>query len=413
MPSAEIITIGTEILLGEIVDTNTRFIARELRGLGVDLYRTITIGDNTARIADAIRDSMSRAEIVITTGGLGPTVDDPTREAVARAVGVETEFREELWEQVVAVIRKYGREPNENQKRQAYVPRGAIAIPNPVGTAPAFVVEFHREGEKPAKNDELRGRNVSSRPSVLRGKKTGAVISLPGVPKEMEYLMHASVIPYLQKRFDLREFIKVRLLHTSGMSEAMIDEQVGEFERLANPTVGLAAHSGVVDIRIAAKAENESEAERLIASAEGPIRQRLGEVIFGADDDTLEAVTLRKTAERGWTLVVLESGLDGGLSRRLTSLDHPALLSVESLEVAEGALAESTRAARERVSARAALGVALYSSEAQVNIDLCLITPVREHSRRITYGGPPRNAPRWAVNAALNWLRQTVSARDS
>ncbi len=385
MPSAEIITIGTEILLGEIVDTNTRFIARELRGLGVDLYRTITIGDNTSRIADAIRDSMSRAEIVITTGGLGPTVDDPTREAVARAVGVETEFREELWEQVVGVIRKYGREPNENQKRQAYVPRGAIAIPNPVGTAPSFIVETERN----------------------------AVISLPGVPKEMEYLMHASVIPYLQKRFDLREFIKIRLLHTSGMSEAMIDEQVGEFELLTNPTVGLAAHSGVVDIRIAAKAESEAEADRLIASAEEPIRQRLGEAIFGADEDTLEAATLQKVAGRGWTLAVLESGLDGSLSRRLAPLNHPALLSVESIEVKEGALAEFTRAAREKVSARAALGVAAYSSEGQINIDLCLITPAGEHARRLTYGGPPRNAPRWGVNAALNWLRQTASNPNS
>ena len=104
MPSAEIITIGTEILLGEIVDTNTRHIALTLRDLGVDLYRTITIGDNMDRIASAIRDSMEHAEIIITTGGLGPTVDDPTREAVAKAAGVETEFREELWEQVVATI---------------------------------------------------------------------------------------------------------------------------------------------------------------------------------------------------------------------------------------------------------------------------------------------------------------------
>ncbi len=397
MPSAEIITIGTEILLGEIVDTNTRFIARELRGLGVDLYRTITIGDNTARIADAIRDSMRRAEIVITTGGLGPTVDDPTREAVALAVGVETEFREDLWEQVVAVIRKYGREPNENQKRQAYVPRGAIAIPNPVGTAPSFIVEFDSPlpvGEGP-------------------GVRSGAVISLPGVPKEMEYLMHTSVIPYLQKQFDLREFIKVRLLHTSGMSEAMIDEKIGEFEMLANPTVGLAAHSGVVDIRIAAKAETEDEADRLIASVENPIRQRLGEAIFGADDDTLEAVTLQKAAERGWTLTVLESGLDESLSRRLAPLNHPALLSVESLEIEQGALTESTRAAREKASARAALGVAVYGSEEQVGIDLCLITPAREHLRRIAYGGPPRNAPRWAANAALNWLRQIASTPEA
>src|SRR5688572_30061958 len=141
MPSAEIITIGTEILLGEIVDTNTRHIARTLRAMGVDLFRTITIGDNVERIADAIRHSMERAEIVITTGGLGPTVDDPTREAVARAAGVELEFREDLWEQVVGIISRYGRKASENQRRQAYIPKGAIAISNPVGTAPCFIVE--------------------------------------------------------------------------------------------------------------------------------------------------------------------------------------------------------------------------------------------------------------------------------
>ena len=138
MPLAEIITIGTEILLGEIMDTNTRHIALALRGLGVDLYRTTTIGDNVERIASAIRDSMERAEIIITTGGLGPTVDDPTREAVARAAGVEIEFRDDLWKQVVETVARYGRRPSENQKRQAMVPKGALGVKNPVGTAPAL-----------------------------------------------------------------------------------------------------------------------------------------------------------------------------------------------------------------------------------------------------------------------------------
>src|SRR5512140_4002523 len=111
MPSAEIITIGTEILLGEIVDTNTRYIARTLRGMGVNIYRTITIGDNTERIAEAIRNSMTRAEIIITPGGLGPTVDDPTREAVAQAFGVKLEFRPELWAQIVERMSRFGRVP--------------------------------------------------------------------------------------------------------------------------------------------------------------------------------------------------------------------------------------------------------------------------------------------------------------
>ena len=202
MPSAEIITIGTEILLGEIVDTNTRYIARTLRGLGVDLYRTITIGDNVERIAEAVRNSMARADIVITTGGLGPTVDDSTREAVARAFDLETEFLEDLWEQIRSIVARYGRTPGENQKRQAYVPKGALSLKNDVGTAPCFIVE----------------------------NEQSAVISLPGVPKEMEHILHQSVIPYLQTRYKLNQVIKVRLLHTSGAGEGDIDEKIGEFE---------------------------------------------------------------------------------------------------------------------------------------------------------------------------------------
>src|SRR5215212_4380318 len=298
MASAEIITIGTEILLGEIVDTNTRYIARTLRGMGVDIYRTITIGDNAERIAEAIRNSMKRAEIIITTGGLGPTVDDPTREAVAKAAGVELEFREDLWEQIVAIISRYGRNPSENQKRQAYIPKGAIAVPNPVGTAPCFIVESF-----PAEEG--------------LGVRESIVASLPGVPNEMEHILHESIIPYLQKRFDLSEIIKIRILHCAGLGEGLIDEKIADFETLSNPTVGLAAHTGVVDIRIAVKAKSEAEADTMIADMERQIRERLGEVVFGADEDTLEDVVLTTVAKRGWTLVGVESGLDGLLARKI------------------------------------------------------------------------------------------------
>lgn len=403
MPSAEIITIGTEILLGEIVDTNTRFLARALRGLGVDLFRTVTIGDNAQRIAEAIQESMHRADIVLTTGGLGPTVDDPTREAVALAVGVETEFREELWEQVKTVIARYGRAAGENQKRQAMVPRGAIAIPNPIGTAPSFIVEFNRE--------DREGREEKENPSGLRGKYSGAVISLPGVPQEMEYLFHHAVIPYLQKNFDLRHIIKVRLLHTSGLGEGMIDEKIGEFEKLANPTVGLAAHSGVVDIRIAAKAQSEEEADRLIAEVETGMRALLGNVIFGVDEETLEKTALDAAAARGWNLSVLESGLDGKLARSLSADSPPNLLTVESAILQPGELAARTRELRERVSAKASLGVALFRGESEQVIELALVTPEGEKSRRLTYGGPPNYSPRWAGNMALNWLR--LAAQES
>lgn len=380
MPSAEIITIGTEILLGEIVDTNTRYIARTLRGMGVNLYRTITIGDNVERIADAIHNSMNRAEIVITTGGLGPTVDDPTREAVARAVGAELEFRKDLWEQVVAVISRYGRKPSENQKRQAYIPRGAVGVPNPVGTAPCFIVEH-----SPLSSGEGLG------------VREGVVISLPGVPNEMEYILHESIIPYLQKRFDLDEIIKIRILHCAGLGEGMIDEKIADFETLSNPTVGLAAHTGVVDIRIAAKAKNEAEADEMIAHIEAQVRERLGDVIFGEDEDRLEEVVLDAVARRGWTLTAIESGLDGLLARKIP---HTASFSTLSPD----ALMDALRAARAESNADAALGV-LASAENRT-ADIVLITPRGEKTHHITYGGPPRSVARWATNLALDWLRR-------
>jgi competence/damage-inducible protein CinA-like protein len=369
MPSAEIITIGTEILLGEIVDTNTRYIARTLRGMGVDLYRTITIGDNVDRIAEAIRHSMERAEIVITTGGLGPTVDDPTREAVAKAAGVALEFREDLWEQVVSVISRYGRKPSENQKRQAYIPEGALGIPNPVGTAPCFIVETERN----------------------------AVVSLPGVPNEMEHILHESVIPYLQRRFHLDQIIKIRILHCAGLGEGMIDEKIADLETLSNPTVGLAAHTGVVDIRIAAKAKDEAEADAMIAQIEQQVRQRLGEAVFGADEEKLEEVTLTAVAKRGWTLVAVESGLDGLMARKVP---HTVSISAPTPE----ALLAALRAARAEAGADVALGVAMHLEER--SSELALITPKGEKTHRISYGGPPRSLARWSVNLALDWLRR-------
>ncbi len=375
MPSAEIITIGTEILLGEIVDTNTRYIARTLRGMGVDLYRTVTIGDNLERIAEAIHNSMNRSEIVITTGGLGPTIDDPTRDAVAKAVGVETEFREDLWEQVVAIISRYGRKPSENQKRQAYVPKGALAIPNPVGTAPCFIVETERN----------------------------AVISLPGVPNEMEHILHESIIPYLQRRFSLEEIIKIHVLHCAGLGEGMIDEKIDDLEKLSNPTVGLAAHTGVVDIRIAAKAKSEAEADRMIAEIEAKIRERLGEAVFGVDEEELEDVALKEVAKRGWTLTGVESGLDGLLARKVP---HTVSLS----DLTPDALLAALRAARADSNADAALGVAMYLEERAAEI--ALITPRGEKTHRIIYGGPPRSLARWSVNIALDWLRRRAMDQE-
>ena len=289
MPSAEIITIGTEILLGEILDTNTQYIARKLRNLGINLFRMSSVGDNIQRIAQEIEQALLRCEIVLTTGGLGPTVDDPTRQAVALAVGSDIEFHPELWEQIQERFSRFHQNPTENNKRQAYLPHGAEAIENPVGTAPAF---FFKINEK-------------------------VIICLPGVPREMEYLFDHAVSPFLIRQYQLQGIIKSLILHTVGIGESRIDDLIGDLEVLNNPTVGLSAHSGQVDIRITAKANSSAEADILIESVEHDIRNRIGEWIYGIDEETLEEKILEKLRSRGWTLSVVEFGLDGHLIRKV------------------------------------------------------------------------------------------------
>lgn len=285
MTTAEIVTIGTELLLGEIQDSNTAFLARQLRSLGIDLYRVTTIGDNPLRIAEALRESLSRADIVITTGGLGPTIDDPTRNAVAIALNVEVVFHPELWRKILDRFNQRGITPSENNRKQAYLPETAVAIDNPVGTAPAFF--------------------------VLQDNRM--IVCLPGVPAEMELIFQQSVQSLLRDRFTLSEVIKTRVLHTSGLGESLIDELIADLEALQNPTVGLSAHPANVDIRITAKSSSEVDADRMIALIESEIRLRLPDAIYGVDGETLADVILGLVQKRGITLKIVSHGCDDNL----------------------------------------------------------------------------------------------------
>lgn len=377
---AEIITIGTELLLGEIVDTNTRMLARAFRGIGLDLFRTTTVGDNVERIAQAVRESMARAEAVITTGGLGPTVDDPTREAIALALGVPTEFRPELWEQIQDRFARFRRQATENNRRQAFIPQGAVAIENPVGTAPAFRVETERS----------------------------VVIALPGVPEEIEVLLETEVLPYLRRRLGLEAVIVTRVLHTAGVGESWLDERIGDLETMDNPTVGIAAHPGRVDVRITAKAAGGELAAAAIAPVEGLVRDRLGEAVFGVDDDTLEQVTLDLLARRQWKLVVVEQGTAGALTSRLARLGMPF---VEGLVIPEGGEADlETSLAGLRAEREAEVGLAVSSQrEGPVNRTRTVLQLPDGNDETVrTYGGPPANAQAWAVHLALDRLRRKL-----
>jgi nicotinamide-nucleotide amidase len=379
VPSAEIISIGTELLLGEIVDTNAQFLARSLRNVGIDLHRKTTVGDNVRRIAEAIQQAFDRCDIIITSGGLGPTVDDPTREAVALAVGVKLEYHPELWEQIEARFRRFGRIPTQNNRQQAYIPQGAKAIENPVGTAPIFILE----------------------------NLTHVIISLPGVPREMEFLMEHEAIPFLRQHYDLKGIIKTRVLHTAGVGESQIDDLIADLEELSNPTVGLSAHSGQVDVRITAKADSVNASDELIDQIEKKIRDRLGENIYGADQETLEEIALRAINLHHWSITVVEAGLGGILIRRLASTKGNFLGGqvLKEMPTAEELLV-LTDSYRHSQGAEVGFGVALHTDSEPPSVLIALITPLEKRNITLPYGGAPDYASLWTLHQSLNIIRR-------
>lgn len=413
--NAEIITSGTELLLGEIVDTNSTYIARALRDIGVNLYFKTSVGDNVERMALVLQQALARSDVVITTGGLGPTVDDVTRDAVARATGRPLVLYPECLAQLEAIMRRWGREVRENNRRQAYLPAGSIPIPNPVGTAPGFILETEQ----------------------------GTIIALPGVPREMERLMQETVLPYLRQRMGTeRAVIKAKVLRTVGLPESWIDERIDTLMRSANPTVGLAAHLGSVDIRITARAATEAQADQMIAEMEAQVRARIGDDgIFGTDDEQLEAVTARLLAQARVRLALVESATGGEVARLLRStpegqqvlvtahvVDSPAALS--ALLAISPAQLEAFGWISQMAAAAAAAhlidtyeggwGLAVLSDPA-VHGDVygeetgqtwvVLATPDATEVRHYPYGGDGFLARRWVTLRTLDLLRRQALAR--
>jgi len=255
MANAEIVAIGSELLLGQIVDTNSAWMAQRLTALGVNLYFKSVVGDNPARMKEVITRAMERSDIVITSGGLGPTQDDLTREVVAEVTGRKLVQSAEMLEQVEAHFRRRRRAMTPNNIRQSYMPEGALPVENPNGTAPCFIVEDSRS----------------------------IIYCLPGVPVEMKWLFENEVEPYLRKKFRLAEVIHYRVLKVIGIGESAVDDKIGHLiANSNNPTVGVLALPGQVDVRIAAKAANREEAKKMIAPVEQEVRRLLGDAIFAA-----------------------------------------------------------------------------------------------------------------------------------
>ena len=290
MANAEIVAIGSELLLGQIVDTNSAWMAQRLTALGVNLYFKSVVGDNPGRMREVIQRALERADIVITSGGLGPTQDDLTREIIAEVTGRRLVLDDDLLEQVEEHFRRRGRTMTPNNRRQAYMPEGAIPVKNPNGTAPCFIVEDPR----------------------------GVIFSLPGVPVEMKWLFENEVEPYLRRKFNLAEVIHYRVLKIVGVGESAVDDKIGHLiANSSNPTVGVLALPGQVDVRIAAKAANREEAMRLIAPLEADVRELLGNAIFAVDDETMEHVVGKLLRAQHKSVAVYEDLTCGQLAERL------------------------------------------------------------------------------------------------
>ena len=382
---SEIITIGSEILLGEIIDTNSKTLAKKLQTIGLPLFYTSTVGDDLTRLVDIIRQGMARSDVVITTGGLGPTVDDMTREAMALATGQKLMFDEEWLAQIEERFRSWGRTMTENNRKQAYRPEDSIPIPNPVGTAPCFIVE----------------------------KNNRVAICLPGVPREMEYLMDHVVLPFLRQRFKLSGIIKSRSLKVSGAGESQIDSRVGDLETLQNPAVGLNAHSGVVVIRITATANSEAEADELIAPVELKVRERLGNLIFGADADTLEGVVLAELHRRGQTLGVLEAGTGGRLSGKLASSEQNKATFVGGTIIPvphTNDCIELARLAANQAQADWGLACVVGQENSKIQLGIGLWQTHYQEQFQRGFGGHSALAPEWSANLALDALKRTLTA---
>ena len=411
---AEIITTGTEILLGEIVDTNAAWMARRLRDLGINLFYKTTVGDNLERITAAMRQGLQRSDLVLVTGGLGPTVDDMTRDAAALATDRELGIHDACLASIEAIFARWGRKMNDNNRRQAYLPAGSIPILNPVGTAPGFVVEAERKGRQPA-----------------------LLICLPGVPREMMHLMQETVEPFLAQRLGTdRVYLKSRILRVVGMGESIVDSRIADLMRRSNPTVGLAAHLGQVDVRITARANTEGRAVEMVDDVAADVRARLGDFVYGEGDVPLETVVVTALQNAGHSLALVETNTGGEIARRLQSapggdqivrraqvisslyeLDADGPPGLVSSDAAEWAARWALSAAQDD---GASLGLALCGTldptagpygATRGETFVALATGDRVLSARIDTGGTDELARRWVGNGGLNWLRLWLAGK--
>jgi nicotinamide-nucleotide amidase len=291
--AAEILCIGTELLLGNITNGNARWIAEQLAVLGIPHHRQLVVGDNRDRLIAEVQAAAERCRVLITTGGLGPTPDDLTTEALAAAFATPLVEHPQVWADIQARLAARGRPCAASNRRQAWLPEGAALLPNPTGTAPGMI--------------------WSPRPGFT-------ILTFPGVPSEMRAMWEATAAPWLQAVGLAEGVFASRMLRFWGVAESNLAEQMADLLAGSNPTVAPYAGAGEVKLRITARAADRAAAEALLAPVEAEIRARAGAACFGADDDSLAAVVLALLRRRGQTLAVAESCTGGGLGAALAAV---------------------------------------------------------------------------------------------
>ena len=406
---AEIVAVGTELLLGDIANTNAQTIGQELARIGVDCLVHTSVGDNIERIAEAISGALARADAVIVTGGIGPTQDDVTREAIALATNDRLITDPGLREDLEAKFARLGRPMAVINLRQAERPERARAMPNPIGTAPGVLAE--RDGK--------------------------AIYAVPGVPHEMVAMLHASVLPDLARRAVGVSSIVSRLVRVAGLTESAVAESLGEtWQRLSmgDATIAFLAGGGEVRVRITVKAMSESAASARLDEVESEVRHALGPAVVGGGDDTLELVVGRLLAERGWTLATAESVTGGLIAARITDVPgasatfrggvvayvtdaKPATLGVDEALISENGVVSGPVARAMARGARSALdadvGLATTGVAGPTELDgtpvgtvvVAVSGPLGEVDRQVRLPGERGTVRRLATTVALNLVR--------
>ncbi len=403
----EVLAVGTELLIGQIVNGNAATIGRRLAEEGHDAHYQGVVGDNIGRIAEAISVALGRADAVIITGGLGPTQDDLTREGICLATGRPMEFVQDAADHLRDRFERLGRSMPEANLRQAERPAGAEFLPNPKGTAPGLAL----------RDDQ------------------GWVFALPGVPEEMEALLEKEVVPRL--RTGGEGIVKSRLIRTWGSSESTVAELLDDLYGSANPSIAFLASSGEIKIRITAKARTEADADGMIEPIERSVRERLGARVFGMDQDTIEVIVLRLLAERGWRLAAAESATGGMIAARITSvpgssrvfrgavvtyatdlkttvLDVPAEVVERDGVVSEAMARAMAMGAAERLGAEVAVSVtgSAGPDPQERPIGTMIIgvhTPGGTQARTMRFPGDRERVRTYTTTAALQLLRLGVS----